>query len=31
MEILFTIFYTAVMTYVCTKVTEHIPSDKKNK
>ena len=31
MDILFTIFYTAVMTFVCTKVTEHIPTEKNNK
>ncbi len=31
MDILFTIFYTAVMTFVCTKVTELIPDNKSNK
>lgn len=31
MDILFTIFYTAVMTFVCTKVTEHIPTEKNHK
>lgn len=31
MGILFTIFYTAVMTFVCTKVTEHVPSEKNHR
>ncbi len=31
MSILFTMFYTAVMTFVCTKVTEHVPTDANNR
>ena len=31
MDILITVAYTAIMTFLMTKVTEHVPSSKKKK
>lgn len=28
---LFAIFYVAVMTFICTKVVEHVPTEKKSR